>query len=167
MLISQRNPRLMLECSLLSQVNLLMPFAPHLCGSEHATGTALVTESSLTSTVRTTTRDTRNTGNSTACKTNTLDLSFFPSIVAKKPIIPGLYPHTSTPRLGRGLFTSLLAHSIGLSPVLRDTSVHRPNHQFRQQKNCPSSPQLRFSGIHFSYWTISGRIGALKTLGRG
>ncbi len=53
--------------ALLVQVDLHMPLAPDLGGSEHATGTALVTEGSLTSTVGTTTRDTRNTGDSTTC----------------------------------------------------------------------------------------------------
>jgi hypothetical protein len=43
-----------------------VPLAPDLGGSEHATGTALVTERSLTSTVSTTTRDTGDTSDSTA-----------------------------------------------------------------------------------------------------
>jgi hypothetical protein len=66
--------------ALLVQVDLLVPLPPDLGRSEHATGAAHVTESSLTSTVSTTTRDTRNTGDGT----------------------------TGTPRLGRGLVTSLL-----------------------------------------------------------
>jgi hypothetical protein len=44
-----------------------MPPPPDLGRSEHATGAAHVTEGSLTSTVSTTTRDTRDTGNSTTC----------------------------------------------------------------------------------------------------
>jgi len=52
--------------TLLVQVDLLVPLAPDLGGSEHTTGTALVTEGSLTGTVSTTTRDTGNTGDSTA-----------------------------------------------------------------------------------------------------
>jgi hypothetical protein len=44
-----------------------VPLAPDLGGSEHATGTALVTEGSLTGTVSTTTGDTGDTGNSTTC----------------------------------------------------------------------------------------------------
>ena len=52
--------------ALLVQVELLVPLAPDLGGSEHATGTALVTEGSLTGTVSTTTRDTGDTGDSTA-----------------------------------------------------------------------------------------------------
>jgi hypothetical protein len=51
----------------LANVDLLVPLAPDLGRGEHATGTALVTEGSLTSTVSTTTRDTRNTGDSTTC----------------------------------------------------------------------------------------------------
>lgn len=53
--------------TLLVQVDLLVPLAPDLGGSEHTTRAALVTEGSLTSTVGTTTRDTGNTGDSTAC----------------------------------------------------------------------------------------------------
>ena len=47
--------------ALLSEVDLLVPLSPDLGWGEHATGTALVTEGGLTSTVGTTTRDTRNT----------------------------------------------------------------------------------------------------------
>lgn len=51
---------------LLAKVDLAVPLSPDLGRSEHATRAALVTEGSLTSTVSTTTRDTRNTGDSTA-----------------------------------------------------------------------------------------------------
>lgn len=54
--------------SLLAKVDLDIPASPGLGGSEHATRSAHVTESSLTSTVSSTTRDTRDTGNSTTCK---------------------------------------------------------------------------------------------------
>lgn len=50
--------------SLLALVDLDVPLAPDLGRSEHATRSAHVTESSLTSTVSTTTRDTGNTGDS-------------------------------------------------------------------------------------------------------
>ena len=53
--------------ALLVQVDLLVPLAPDLGGSEHASRAALVTEGSLTSTVSTTTRDTRDTGDGTSC----------------------------------------------------------------------------------------------------
>jgi len=53
--------------ALLAQVDLLVPLAPDLGGCEHATGTAHVTEGGLTSAVSTTTRDTRNTGDSATC----------------------------------------------------------------------------------------------------
>jgi hypothetical protein len=49
---------------LLALVHLDVPLAPDLGGSEHATGTAHVTEGGLTSTVSTTTGDTGNTGDS-------------------------------------------------------------------------------------------------------
>ena len=51
-------------CVLLAKVDLLVPLAPDLGGSEHATGTAHVTEGGLTGTVSTTTRDTGDTGDS-------------------------------------------------------------------------------------------------------
>ena len=54
-------------CSLLSKVDLLVPLSPDLCWCEHATGSAHVAKGSLTSTVSTTTRDTRNTGDGTSC----------------------------------------------------------------------------------------------------
>jgi hypothetical protein len=51
-------------CVLLAKVDLLVPLAPDLGRREHATGAAHVTEGGLTGTVSTTTRDTRNTGDS-------------------------------------------------------------------------------------------------------
>jgi hypothetical protein len=97
-----------------------VPLAPDLGRGEHATGTAHVTEGSLTGTVGSSTRDTGNTGNGT----------------------------TSSPGLGGSLMTSLLGaaavrtgildmiwlglHSIGLTLVLVHASVDgmdnvRPN----------------------------------------
>jgi hypothetical protein len=58
------------DCILLTEVDLLVPLSPDLGGSEHTTGTALVTERSLTSTVSTTTRDTRDTSDGTTCTHN-------------------------------------------------------------------------------------------------
>lgn len=52
--------------TLLVQVDLLVPLPPDLGGSEHATGSAHVTESSLTGTVSSTTRDTGDTGDGTS-----------------------------------------------------------------------------------------------------
>jgi len=66
--------------TLLAKVDLDVPLAPDLGGSEHTTGTALITEGSLAGTVGSSTRDTRNTGNGT----------------------------TSSPGLGGSLMTSLL-----------------------------------------------------------
>jgi len=82
--------------SLLALVDLDVPLAPDLGRGEHATRSAHVTKGGLTSTVGTGTRDTRDTGNST----------------------------TSSPRLGRGLVTSLLANSIRLALVLGHASVN-------------------------------------------
>lgn len=52
--------------SLLALVDLDVPLAPDLGRSEHATRSTHVTEGSLTGTVGTTTRDTRNTSHSTS-----------------------------------------------------------------------------------------------------
>lgn len=101
----------------LANVDLLVPLPPDLGGSEHATGAALVTESSLTSTVSTATRDTRDTSDSAtwAISFNSpSNFNFFS------------FPHTGTPGLSGGLFTSLLAHGIRLSLVLRHTGVNLP-----------------------------------------
>lgn len=57
----------MLQCSLLANVDLLVPLPPDLGRGEHATGTAHVTEGSLTGTVGSTTRDTRDTGDGATC----------------------------------------------------------------------------------------------------
>jgi hypothetical protein len=82
--------------SLLAGRDLDVPLAPNLGRGEHASGTAHVTEGSLTSAVSTATRNPRNTSNST----------------------------TGTPRLSRGLVTSLLAHGVGLTLVLGHSGVN-------------------------------------------
>jgi hypothetical protein len=76
-----------------------VPLAPDLGRSEHASGTAHVTESSLSSAVGSSTRDTRNTGDSTS----------------------------STPGLGTGLVTGLLGDSVSLTLVLVHAGVDRVN----------------------------------------
>lgn len=83
--------------TLLVEVDLLVPLAPDLGRSEHATGTAHITEGSLTGAVSTTTRDTGDTGDGT----------------------------TGTPGLSRGLVTSLLGDGVGLATVLVHASVDR------------------------------------------
>lgn len=83
--------------ALLVEVDLLVPLAPDLGGSEHATGAAHVTEGGLTGAVSTTTGDTGDTGDGT----------------------------TGTPGLGRGLVTSLLGDGVGLATVLVHASVDR------------------------------------------
>ncbi len=52
---------------LLSKVDLLMPFPPYLRRREHTTRATHVAKSGLTGTMCSSTRDTRNTGNSTTC----------------------------------------------------------------------------------------------------
>lgn len=79
----------------LVDVDLAMPSAPDLGGSEHATTTAHVTESTLTRATSTTTTDTGNTGNSA----------------------------TSTPAFSRGLMTGVFADSVSLTSVLGNVGV--------------------------------------------
>lgn len=55
--------------------------------------------------------------------------------------------------------TSLLAHSVWLPLVLCHSGVNSPMD--------PSAVDSSHTRSIESYWTISGRIGALKTLGRG
>jgi hypothetical protein len=83
--------------SALVLVGLSVPSSPNLGRGEHATTTAHVSESTLAGARSTTTRNTRNTGNSA----------------------------TGTPGLGRVLHTSSLGHCVGLSLVLGDLSVNK------------------------------------------
>jgi hypothetical protein len=109
-----------------------VPLSPDLGGSEHTTGTALVTEGSLTSTVSTTTRDTRDTSDGT----------------------------TGTPGLSGSLFTSLLAHGVRLSLVLRHTGVNllddiRTDGRSEDSRQGQSSP----AGLAISRGDSDGRAG--------
>lgn len=99
-----------------------MPLSPDLGRGEHTTRTALVTESSLTSTVRTATRDTGDTGDSTTWR----KLYQYEDVPRSNILSISNWRRTGTPGLSRSLFTSLLAHSIGLALVLRDTGVNLP-----------------------------------------
>jgi len=76
-------------------VNLDVPLAPGLGGSEHASTTAHVTEGSLSGTVGSSSSNTGDTGDGA----------------------------TGTPRLSAGLVTGLLAHSVSLALVLGDALV--------------------------------------------
>jgi hypothetical protein len=126
-----------------------MPFSPDLCGCEHTTRSTHVTESSLTSTVSSSTRDTRNTGNSATYKFNVSNCQL-PDMCAKSKsdnplsaiefngpmhIVPEKQKPllTSTPRLSRSLMASLLAHCIRLTLVLRHS---RMNLSAKQSVNC-------------------------------
>lgn len=53
---------------LLAQVDLLVPLSPDLCRGEHATRAAHVTKGSLSSTVSSSSRDTRDTGDGATCR---------------------------------------------------------------------------------------------------
>jgi hypothetical protein len=67
-----------------------VPLSPGLGRGEHSTTSAHVSESSLSGSLGTTTSNSRDSGNSSS----------------------------SSPRLGRGLVTSLLRDGVSLSPVL-------------------------------------------------
>jgi hypothetical protein len=70
------------DISPLTNGDLLVPLAPDLGWGEHATRTAHVTESSLTSTVSSTTGDTWNTGDGTTCKIS----ASIPTLVFSSPL---------------------------------------------------------------------------------
>src|SRR5574337_822008 len=77
---------------LLIHIDLAVPTAPDLSGSEHSTTTTHISESTLTSTVSTAAGNTGNTGHSTS----------------------------STPGFRGGLMAGALADGVGLTAVLRD-----------------------------------------------
>ena len=86
MILASKPPFPLLSCSLLSKVDLLVPSPPDLGGCEHATGTAHVTECCLTSTVSTTSGDTRNTCDSAAWR-DKMSALLFPSPLSPRPQI--------------------------------------------------------------------------------
>jgi len=128
----------------LANVDLLVPLAPDLGRGEHTTGTALVTEGSLTGTVSTTTGDTGDTGDSTtySIERGFVSCLFLPigEMVKIRWFCKFLRnlesdssnlekcakSRTGTPGLSGGLFTSLLAHGVGLALVLGHTDVNLP-----------------------------------------
>ena len=138
-----------------------MPLAPDLGRGEHATGSAHVTEGSLTSTVSSASRDTRNTGNSATCE-DFQSAFLFSASKQFHPILcfcsvrveRGYPPHpphtsflsnmykivvlTSSPRLSRGLVTSLLSDGVWLTLVLGHSGVDSPVEHINQQ--LPSYP---------------------------
>jgi hypothetical protein len=68
---------------------------------------------------------------------------------------------TGTPRLGAGLVAGLLAHGVRLALVLGHASVHRPAIALVLVLVAVCLRRWR------AYCTMSGRMGALKTLGSG
>ena len=114
----------------------MVPLSPDLCWGEHTTRSAHVTESSLSSTVGSSSRDTGNTGNSTTCRNNNLAIVPRGLYICTHPLaefevqqhrhvlpIYKLCALTSSPGLSRGLVTSLLAHGIWLTLILGHSSV--------------------------------------------
>lgn len=141
-----------------------MPLAPDLGWGEHATGSAHVTEGSLTSTVSSASRDTRNTGNSATCEVFqsafrfSASKQFHPIVCFRSIHVERIYPYrllpfpltsslsnmykivvlTSSPRLSRGLVTSLLSDGVWLTLVLGHSGVDSPVGHINQQ--LPSYP---------------------------
>ena len=121
-------------CVLLAKVDLLVPLAPDLGGSEHATGTAHVTEGGLTGTVSTTTRDTGDTGDSATWYTLAMPFRFYSRMPRPIPSIPPspvscdsiLLSRTGTPGLSGGLVTSVLSYGVRLALVLGHAGVDVP-----------------------------------------
>jgi hypothetical protein len=101
--------------TLLVHVGLLVPFSPGLGWSKHASTTTHVSESTLTGTVSTSSRHTRNTSNSTT-------LLHYNFNIHLTNILSFL---TSSPRHSRGLVTSLNIDSVSLSLVLGHVGVHK------------------------------------------
>ena len=128
-----------------------MPFSPDLGWREHTARAAHVSKCSLTSTVGAPSRDTGNTGNG-ATWTNT-NVSQAPLAIAEVSL-------TSSPRLSGGLMTGLLAHCVWLSLVFSHTGVYCPELSSVSHSVCPWLSK-------WPYWTMSGRIGALNTVGKG
>lgn len=81
-----------------------------------------------------------------------------PSISAN--ILPMRLSRTGTPRLSTGLVASLLAHCVRLTLVLGHAGVHSPALLLAMLS------RFLVASAFCAYWTMSGRIGALKTFGR-
>ena len=156
----------------------MVPLSPDLGGCEHTTRSAHITESSLSSTVSSSSRDTGNTGNSATCVVVELAFVLDPSLLRRPyfqsncadshsfqssylPLkVKQMCVLTSTPRLSRSLVTSFLAHGIWLTLVLGHSSVDSLN-DIRSdgssedlynpnQLNSPQDPILSTSSIHSS-----------------
>jgi hypothetical protein len=163
--------------SLLAKVYLLVPFPPDLRRSKHATRSAHVTESSLSSTVSSSSRDTGNTSNSTTWVNiishfpydthSTLFISPFPHRRSSNLLNflqnPSKCLLTSTPRLSRSLVTSLLAHGIWLTLILGHSSVYCLN-DIRSDRR---GEDLYNSNQHISSTLHQQIFPSCRTFGRG
>jgi hypothetical protein len=99
-----------------------VPLSPDFGRCEHTSGSAHVTEGSLSSTVSSSSRNTGNTRNST-----TYSSSALPTPISPAQNVRRVYVRTGTPGLSRGLVTSLLAHGIWLTLILGHSSVDSLN----------------------------------------
>lgn len=84
------------------------------------------------------------------------------------PPLAILCSRTGTPGLSRGLVTSVLSYGVRLALVLGHASVDMPVRVLANILFPQFFPSLVGGvGSEISYWTMSARMGALKTLGRG
>lgn len=155
----------------LANVDLLVPLAPDLGRSEHTTRAALVTESSLTSTVSTTTRDTGDTSDSATCKANPSSATQSLVQVENFSVSTYRYPRTQRRSVHQPSRSRHKAVSCS-SPYRCEPACNEkiPVSQLsRFRCHCvahPALPQPEQENRR-TYWTISGRMGEVKTAGRG
>ena len=116
--------------SLLALVDLAVPLAPGLEGSEHTTLAAHVTEGGLPGAVRTATGDTGDTGHGA----------------------------TGTPRLGGGLVTGLGGDRVRLAVVLRHVGVHHRD-DVRTDGGREDGGERSLGGLQKLGWVRTSRRG--------
>lgn len=122
-----------------------MPFSPDLSGSEHTTGATLVTECSLTSTVRSSSRDTGNTSDSAACRMPLYQFIFSRAQSHSKIVpppklsvfqfyipVPQDSAEVCSPAFSLTAYGCLLFLAIPVCTDLISSSVSRPFNQFPQ-----------------------------------
>jgi hypothetical protein len=141
-----------------------VPLSPDLGGSEHTTGTALVTERSLTSTVSTTTRDTRDTSDGTTCTQNKYSVEKLPS-----QLVPPM-KQISTYRYPRTQRKSVHQPSRSRHKAVSCSSPYRcePAYNQSQPDNDLSSISLprAFLLSPCSFWIVVGILDDIRTDGR-
>ena len=132
-----------------------MPFAPDFGRGKHAAGATHVAESSLTGSVSSSSRHAGDTSNSTSCRLSILAvrLLYFPSLYHCSPY---LYP------MIRRMFGVQLSRSLHMAAFC---SLPFQNERSCNPISCCTDQKRTLNAD--AYWTMSGRIGDLKTAGRG